>query len=261
MNQRSLVFDVGNTHTVVGVYTGGSLAHQWRLATDKRRTGDEHYCLMSDLLHTAAINPRDFDICALASVVPDITRAFSQMINKYFGCRLVVVSGHSELGLSFPITDPGCIGADLIVNAYAAWRKYQRPCAVCDFGTATTIQLVGADGYFHGVIIAPGVLTASGHLFEKAALLAHVELEPPRQLLGTTTRDALLSGILSGSAFMIDGFIDRIRQEYAHLGEIYAIGTGGIASVVCDLSRTIDRVDKTLTLDGLHLICNHSSTA
>jgi type III pantothenate kinase len=105
------------------------------------------------------------------------------------------------------------------------------------------------------------VITSSSRLFERAALLTNVQLTPPEHLLGTTTRDALLSGILTGNALMMDGFVERIRAQYADLGEIYAIGTGGIAPVVCGLCRHIDCVDKTLTLDGLYLICQHFTAA
>ena len=260
MNPRSLVFDIGNTHTVVGVYIDGSLAHSWRLATERSRTEDEHYCLLNSLLANAGLAPRGFDFCALASVVPDLTRSFAHMMHKYIGCQLVVVNAYTELGLSFPMPDPGFIGADLIVNAYAAWQRYRRSCIVCDFGTATTIQLVGADGYFFGTVIAPGVLTSSARLFEKAALLANVELAAPTALLGTNTKDALLSGILTGSTLMMDGFVQRIREEHAALGDIITIGTGGIAPLVCHNSRCVDHVDKTLTLDGLYLICQRFAT-
>ena len=261
MKLRCLVFDIGNTHSVIGVYVDGSLAHSWRLATDKRRTEDEHFCLLSDLLRNAGVRVGDFDICALASVVPDLTRVFSRLVEKYVGCQLVVVNGYTNLGLRFPMPDPGFIGADLIVNAYAAWRKYQRPCAVCDFGTATTIQLTDAEGFYIGAVIIPGLLSSASSLFDRAALLAHIELESPETLLGVDTRGALQSGILNGAAFMLDGFLTRIRAEYAHLGPIHAIGTGGIAPLVCGLSETINCVDRTLTLDGLHLICQRFHTA
>ncbi len=255
MKKINLVIDIGNTHIVVGIYTEGNLFHSWRLRTDKESTEDEYFAILRILFSEEKISFNDFNICALASVVPALTQVFAHLIVKYFGCKIEIITGNSNLGLTFPMANPNYIGADLIVNAFAAWKKYKTNCLICDFGTATTIQLVGADGYFYGVSISPGVRTSANSLFNIASLLSNIGLQTPDKILGTNTKSALQSGIVLGNAFMVDGIIKKIRQDYKHLEDIKTIATGGIAKLICESTKEIEIVDKTLTLDGLQLIC------
>jgi type III pantothenate kinase len=249
-----LVIDIGNTHIVMGIYEESELIQSWRFQSDTLKTADEYYSLFKSLKESIPQNIAHFYNSILASVVPELTRIFTHMINKYLQCRLVIVSAETPLGLKFLVPEPSFIGADLLVNAYTAKEKYQTNCIICDFGTATTLQLVGKDGTFYGVIIAPGVMTSASTLFSKAALLSSIELETPTKTIGTNTRDGLLSGIVTGHSLMVDGFIRKIRQEYSYLGEIRAIATGGISSLICQECREIDVIDKTLTLEGLYRI-------
>jgi type III pantothenate kinase len=249
-----LVIDIGNTHIVMGIYEECELIQSWRFQADSQKTADEYYSLFISLKESISQNIAQFNNCILASVVPELTRIFSHMISKYLQCRLVIISAETPLGLKFLVPEPSFIGADLLVNAYIAKEKYQTNCIICDFGTATTIQLVGKDGTFYGVVIAPGVMTSASTLFNKAALLSSIELELPSVTMGTNTRDGLLSGIVTGHALMIDGFIRKIRQEYSSLGEIRAIATGGISTLICQGCKEIDLIDKTLTLEGLFRI-------
>ena len=151
--------------------------------------------------------------------------------------------------------NPDFIGADLIVDAFIAKEKYKTNCIICDFGTATTIQLVGADGYFYGTVIAPGIKTSADSLFLKTAQLSKIELQTPKSILGTNTKDSLLSGIIYGSIFMIDGIIRQIKKEFNNLENIKVIATGGLAHLVSEDSEEIEIIDENLTLDGLNLIC------
>ncbi|RLC53097.1 MAG: type III pantothenate kinase [Candidatus Cloacimonadota bacterium] len=255
MSKSRFVVDIGNTHIVMGIYRDNSLVHSWRIGTDYAKTEDEYFSIIKILSQEGAVDFAEISIAAIASVVPELTRVFSHLVKKYLKCPLIVVTAKTDLGLSFPMKNPEFIGADLLVNAFAAKEIYRENCIVCDFGTATTIQLVGADGFFYGTVISPGVITSAANLFKKASLLSNVELKPPQKVLGTSTEDALLSGILSGNTFMIDGFISAIRDEYKHLGTIKAVATGGIAGLICQNSRKIDLINKNLTLDGLNLIC------
>ena len=255
MNKINLVVDIGNTHIVTGIYRQNRIINSWRMQTDKMRTEDEYFSLLKGMLSSVDLQPEDINRTAIASVVPVLTRAFRHLINKYFNGELKVVNAYTELGLTFPVDDPGYIGADLIVNAFAAMRKYSENCIICDLGTATTIQLIGKTGEFFGKIIAPGVLTSSGNLFEKASLLSSIEITSPEKLLGTSTEQALLSGIVTGNSIMIDGFIQKIKSEYSHLKTFKTIATGGIAELICQNSSQIDIFDKNLTLDGLNIIC------
>ncbi|HNW99793.1 MAG TPA: type III pantothenate kinase [Candidatus Cloacimonadota bacterium] len=255
MNHKyTLVIDIGNTHIVLGVYEESELIQTWRVKTDDQKTADEYYSLFKSLKESIPQQIAQFHNCILASVVPELTRIFSHMISKYWLGKLIVVNAESPLGLTFLVPEPSFIGADLLVNAFIAKEKYLTHCIICDFGTATTIQLVGKDGTFYGTVIAPGVMTSASTLFSKAALLSSIELEKPRKTIGTSTKDALLSGIVTGHALMVDGLIRKIRQEFSSLGEIKAIATGGISSLICQECKEIDLIDKTLTLEGLYRI-------
>ncbi len=263
MNKKYvLVIDIGNTHIVMGIYEESELIQSWRFHSDSLKTADEYYSLFKSLKESISQNIAHFHNCILASVVPELTRIFTHMINKYLQCKLVIVNAKTPLGLKFLVPDPSFIGADLVVNAYTAKEKYQTNCIICDFGTATTIQLVGKDGTFYGTVIAPGVMTSASTLFNTAALLSSIELETPKKTIGTSTKEGLLSGIVTGHSLMVDGFIRKIRQEYASLGEIRAIATGGISSLICQECGEIDVIDKTLTLEGLYRIsCTLDSTS
>ncbi len=255
MKKPVFAVDIGNTHIACGIYHEDALKHSWRIGTDASKTEDEYFSVLDRLFDHAGIGMDQIGYVALSCVVPPLTRVFDHITAKYFNAQFLNVNSATNTGLTYPMEDPSYIGADLIVNAYAAWKKYQDHCIVCDFGTATTIQLVGNDGFFHGAIIAPGVMTSSTNLIQKTSQLSAVRLEKPVNVLGTSTRDAMLSGIVGGSAHMIDGFINEIRATYAHLGQIKAIATGGIAGLIGENAKTLDTIDKTLTLDGLNMIC------
>ncbi len=255
MKNSNFVIDIGNTDIVMGIYLKNKLILSWRLSTNNFRTEDEYFAIIKLLFQENSFHPENIRKAALASVVPELTRVFSHLIDKYLKCPLIKVDAYTELGLTFPMKDPGFIGADLIVNAFAAREFYHENCIICDFGTATTIQLVGKDGHFYGTVISPGVITSSSNLIEKASLLSEVRLVSPKKTLGTTTKDALLSGIITGNALMVDGFIKKIRNDYKKLGNIKTIATGGISDLICKNSKEIDVIAKDLTLNGLNHIC------
>lgn len=255
MKKYNLVIDIGNTHTVFGIYEDFTLIHSWRLRTDQLRTEDEYFSILKTLADNNKINLNNISACSLSSVVPNLTRSFTHLVKKYFDTDLIIANGYLDLGLKYPVDNPGFIGADLIVNAFAAKEKYHKNCIICDFGTATTIQLIGENGYFYGTIISPGVYTSASKLFEKASQLSNIELSSPKKLLGTNTKDALLSGIVKGNALMIDGFIKEIKEKYKECNNIVSIATGGLSKLIGESSSEIDIIDSTLTLDGLNRIC------
>lgn len=244
-----LAVDIGNTNITCGIYVDGELHKTSRYFSSRLRTADEYYCLLLPLLDSIGINKVRH--IAMASVVPELTRIWSHLFAKYFKASLRVIDAYSPLGLTFKTSDPGFIGSDLVVNAFAAWQKYASNAIVIDLGTATTIQFVTAKGVFEGTSIAPGLKTGAAHLFDSAALLSGIELTAPNALIGTTTRDALLSGIVQGHAFMLDSFINKLKAHYFDHKPILTVLTGGIADLVKPLVPSVDVVDKTLTLDGL----------
>jgi type III pantothenate kinase len=256
----TFVVDIGNTNIVCGVYMGTVLAWHCRIKTEKSRTSDEYYALISSLMANSC-SPKQIDNVLIASVVPDLTRMWIHLFQKFFTAQIHILSGYSNVGLTYVVKDPGFIGADLIANALAAWKKYNTSCLIIDLGTATTIQLVTASGEFLGAIIAPGVMTSSENLFTKASLLTATELTCTNVILGTSTKDALLSGIINGHSFMLKGFVELIKAEYKASEPITTIATGGIAELICSNIDSINYIDKTLTLDGLYLASQILSNA
>ena len=255
MKKHILVLDIGNTTIYIGLYIRERLARTWRIASDRGKTADEYFAIINTLLR-AYTDDKDIDIDAIAvsSVSPMIGKSIAMMIEQHFETPFIFVDGNTTLGLKFGKADPNRIGADLIVNAYSAMKKYETNCIVCDFGTATTIQLIGVEGTFYGTAILPGLMTAAQKLFDTAALLKNIYLESPKELLGTNTIDSLQSGIVRGHAYSVDGFITDIKKKYKHIGNIRTIATGGIAKLVATNSKKIDVVDESLTLEGLYLI-------
>ncbi|OQY37900.1 MAG: hypothetical protein B6226_04465 [Candidatus Cloacimonetes bacterium 4572_65] len=253
MKNRIIVIDIGNTNLVIGIYDNDRLISSWRIHTDKNRTEDEYFVVVSSLLFSIKEEIENIAIVVISSVVPQLNKIMQRMVDKHFDCNIEIVNANTELGLKFLTPDHGFIGADLIVSAYASLKKYGTNTIVCDLGTATTVQLTGADGTFYGASIIPGVISSSTSLFEKAALIADIKLTKPTSILGTNTKDALLSGIINGHAFILDGFIRRIKSEY-NLKDYKIIATGGIADLICSCSEEVEVVDQSLILDGLYLI-------
>jgi len=194
-----------------------------------------------------------FKYAVIGSVVPKLTEIFVELLSNFSSAKVYQINGLSDIGLRYLIEDRSSVGPDLVANAFGAWKKYHISTIIVDLGTATTIQLVDKDGLYAGVIIAPGVKTAASHLFEKAALLSDVELTAPKQLLGNSTQDALLSGIITGHAMMLRGFIAEIKVNYAKYAPFKVILTGGLANVIAPMCAADYVVDQNLTIDGLYM--------
>lgn len=247
----TLVVDIGNTNIVCAVYKQGKLKHRYRIETDPHSSVDD---LKSHL--EAAINEyslAEFEYLALGSVVPKLGKTFKTMMELHSRAKIYEITGLSPIGLRYLIEEPALVGADLVANAFAAWKKYQSSTVVVDLGTATTIQLIDKDGLYAGVVIAPGLQISAENLFRKAALLDSVELKAPKHLLGNTTRDALLSGIVTGHALMLKGFVSQIRQSYAQYAPFQVILSGGLANLIGPLCSIDYIMDQDLTLDGFYL--------
>lgn len=249
--KATLVVDIGNTNITCGIYQSDQMTWFARFHSSHSRTADEHYSLLKPLL--SGLSVESISSIAMASVVPELTRIWQHLFQKYLQAGVWELTALSVPGLSYKVPDPSFIGADLIANAYGAWRKYGTSCLILDLGTATKVQLVSAEGCFEGTAIAPGLKTGADQLFEKAALLSPIELTAPAVLLGTNTRDALLSGIVQGHAFMLENYVRQVKLHYFDHKDMRVILTGGIADLVKPLVPAADIVDKSLTLDGIHL--------
>ncbi|MBA2424139.1 MAG: type III pantothenate kinase [Actinobacteria bacterium] len=242
-----LAVDVGNTQTALGTYSGDDLRDHWRVATERSTTADELGVLLSGLL--------DFDgvegIC-LASSVPVLIREWETLADKWAHAPLLLVGPGVKTGIPIRYDDPRELGPDRIVNAVAARERYGAPVVVVDFGTSTNFDVVSPEGEYVGGVLAPGIETSMEALFARAARLVKVDYAPPATVIGKTTVGGLQSGLVYGFAGQVDGIVGRIREELG--AEAPAIATGGLADLVAPHSRTIERVDPFLTLDGLRMV-------
>ena len=242
-----LAADVGNTQTALGLYADDDLTGDWRLATERSTTADELGVLLSGLL--------DFDsvdgIC-LASTVPVLVREWEALAAKWAEAPILVVGPGIKTGIPIRYDDPREVGPDRIVNAVAAKERYGAPVVVVDFGTSTNFDVVSPEGEYVGGVLAPGIETSMEALFARAARLVKVDYAAPATVIGKTTVGGLQSGLVYGFAGQVDGIVGRIREELG--ADAPAIATGGLADLVAPHSRTIERVDPFLTLDGLRLV-------
>lgn len=244
-----LAIDVGNTNTVLGLFSGESLASSWRIKTDARSTADEIALAFRGLL---ADEPA-IDGIALCSTVPSVLREMRLMLDRYYDdVPTVIVEPGTKTGVPVLTDNPKEVGADRIVNTIAAHHHFGGPCIVVDFGTSTNFDVVSAKGEFLGGALAPGIEISLDALASRAAQLRKVELVRPRSVIGKNTVEALQSGALYGFAGQVDGLVDRITSE---LGAVTAVvATGGLAPIVLPESRRITHHEPDLTLLGLRLV-------
>lgn len=249
-----VAIDVGNTHTVIGIYEGEELTHHWRLSTNAERTADEHGVLLHVLLQAAGLDvPLKPEGVVIACVVPPLNTTFETLSRQYFHCHPLMVGPGIKTGMSILYENPKEVGADRIVNAVAAYDHYGSAVIVVDFsGTATTFDYVSGRGEYVGGVIAPGLEISMNALVEHAAKLYRVELARPREVVGRTTVGAIQSGFVFGYTAMVDGLVDRIIHERGEQTRV--IATGGLAELIAPESATIEDVDEFLTLKGLRLI-------
>ncbi|MEO7981910.1 MAG: type III pantothenate kinase [Sporichthyaceae bacterium] len=257
-----LAIDVGNTHTVLGLFDGDDLVEHWRIATEAHRTADEIAVVLRGLLaqHPGPLGPDEVvDGVALCSTVPSVLHEMRDMLRRYYGdVPAVVVEPGVRTGVPVLTDNPKEVGTDRIVNALAAVELYGGPAIVVDFGTATTFDAVSARGEYLGGAIAPGIEISVEALGSRGAQLRRVELSRPRSVIGRSTVEALQSGILYGFAGQVDGVVGRMATaivgEDGDPGEVTVIATGGLAPLVLEDAAVLDVHEPWLTLIGLRLV-------
>jgi type III pantothenate kinase len=247
-----LVIDIGNTNTSLGVFDGERLAKHWRLTTERSRTGDEWGVLTCNLFALAGLDFKSINAIAIASVVPPLNFTLKRMAEDYFHLTPLFVDHASDTGVPILYQPASDVGADRIVDAVAAIKKYGAPCIVVDFGTATTFDAINSKGEYLGGVITPGITISADALFERAAKLPRVEIKRPRNVVGLSTVEAMQSGLYHGYVGLVDGILKRMIDEVG--GTPHVIATGGLAPLIATGSEFIEQVDETLTLEGLRLV-------
>jgi len=247
-----LVIDAGNSNLTLGVFHGAELLAQWRLVTDRDKSAGQYSLEIRELFERENVEVKNVEGIAIASVVPQLDETFVQTALNDFGVKPLFVDHTTNTGLKLLYDTPPELGADRIVDAAAALAKYGAPCIVVDFGTATTFNAVNAAHEFLGGVIAPGLKISAEALFSRTAKLPRVEIKRPEKVIATSTSGAMKSGLYHGYAGLVDGILEKMIAEMGSRPRV--IATGGLAPLIAGASKFIEKIDETLTLDGLRLI-------
>lgn len=248
-----LLVDVGNTNLVFGIYDKNNLVTSWRMSTRIDRSLDEMGVLILQFLALKKVKTEEIEDIIVASVVPQIMYPLCHALKSYVGRAPIVVDGSTDLGMKNKYDNPREVGADRLVNAVAAKALYGTPCIIVDFGTATTFCAINQEGDYLGGSILPGIKISLDALFSKTAKLPKIEIEDPGHLIGTNTITSMQSGIFYGYVGSVDYIVTEMSKELGGK-DVKVIATGGLSSLISTKSKTIQTIDRKLTLTGLKMI-------
>jgi len=248
-----LAIDVGNTNIHFGLHDGSEWLASWRARTVPLKMGDEYAVLLRSFMDMDGFDFGAVDSVAMASVVPDLTHTLIEMSQRYLGREPLNVEPGTRTGIKVLTDNPREVGPDRVVNSAAVKALYGAPAIVIDFGTATTWDVLNADGDYVGGVIAPGIGLAHDALVSRAARLVKVDLTPPPAVVGRNTVHAMQSGLFLGYVAMIEGLVARIKDEL-HAPRARVIATGGLAPLFAEHTPAIEEIAPNLTLDGLRII-------
>ena len=247
-----LAIDIGNTNIVIGCIKNDVILFKARIATDRLRTSDQYGVEIKNMLEVYGVRIQDIDDCIISSVVPPVFNSVRTGVFKIIGKQPLVVGPGLKTGLNIHMDVPSQVGSDRIVIAVAALAEYKAPIILMDMGTATTIDVVEPENRYMGGVIFPGVKVSLEALTSRAAQLPAISLDKPRLVIGKNTVDCMRSGMMYGTAAMIDGLVDRIEEELGHSSTL--IATGGMAQFITPLCKHPIILEKDLLLKGLNLI-------
>ena len=247
-----LAIDIGNTNLVIGCIHDDKILFKARIATDSIRTSDQYGVEIKNMLEAYGVKRSDIDDCIISSVVPPVFNSVRTGVIKIIGKQPMVVGPGLKTGLNIHVDVPSQVGSDRIVIAVAALAEYKAPLLLMDLGTATTIEAVEPDNVYMGGVIIPGVRVSLDALTSRAAQLPGISLDQPKQVIGKNTVDCMRSGMMYGTAAMIDGLVERMEEELGHRCTL--IATGGLAQFITPLCKREIILDKDLLLKGLNII-------
>ena len=248
-----LVFDLGNTNIVLGLYKDKQLLYNWRIATDYQKTSDEYGILINQLFNVNGFRFEQVKAIVISSVVPTIMYTLEHMTRKYFNREPLVVGPGIKTGINIKYDNPKEVGADRIVNAVAAYEIYGGPLIIVDFGTATTYCAITKNGEYLGGAICPGIRISMDALFQRTAKLPRVELVKPESVICKNTINSIQSGIIYGYIGQVDYIVRRMKKELKD-ENTKVVATGGLSKLIASESETIEIVNGLLTLEGLRII-------
>ncbi len=247
-----LAVDVGNTQTHFGAFRGEELVEHWRFATVRQSTADQLGAALRNLLGLRGYAFEDIDASIVSSTVPQLEPEWTAVASRYLGHEMLAVGPGTKTGIAIRYDNPREIGPDRLVNAVAIRDRFDGPAVCVDFGTATTFDVVSAEGEYVGGALLPGIEISLEALSDRGARLPKVDLAPPKSVIGKNTIDAIRSGVVFGYAGAIDAILRRL---YAELGErADVVATGGLAPLVVPYTEEIEELDEMLTLTGLRLL-------
>jgi len=254
-----LAIDVGNSQTVCGIFKGDELFNFWRLKTDRHKTADEIAARFHSLFTMQNLRMEDITGVIIASVVPTQQQAWQEFSKRYMNCTPLLVNSHSlETGIKIGTDSPTEIGADRIVNAVAAYNLFGQSAIVVDFGTAITFDCISAEGVYLGGAIIPGLNISVDALANRTAKLPRIDIStPPQKAIGSSTVEAIKSGVLWGYGAMVDGLIKKLSAEFPSDPQV--IATGGMSELLAAYTESIQTVDPMLTLKGLRILHEKNS--
>ncbi len=252
-----LTIDVGNTNIKFGIFNSKELVSTLRLSTDTKKTADEYSVELYSIFKVHSIDSAKLNNCIISSVVPKVTQTLKNAIKSVLGIDALVVGPGIKTGVNIRIEDPSTLGSDLVVGCAAAQSLFDTPCIVISMGTATAICVVDKDRIMQGGIIAPGVSISLDALTNNGALLPSVALNAPKNVIGKNTDECIRSGIVLGTACMIDGIIDKIESQLGYKCQVVA--TGGLAPMITNNCSHSITVKDDLILQGLRIIFEKNS--
>ncbi len=247
-----LAIDIGNTNLVIGVIRDDEIVFKARIATDRTRTSDQYGVEIKNMLEAFEIRREDITDCIISSVVPPVFNSVRTGVIKIIGKQPMVVGPGLKTGLDIQVDAPAQVGSDRIVIAVAALAEYKAPLILMDLGTATTVEAVLPPRTYIGGVIFPGVRISLEALTNRASQLPGISLDKPKTVIGKNTVDCMRSGMLYGTAAMLDGLIQRMEEEMGCTATV--IATGGMAQFVTPLCRREIILEKDLLLKGLNII-------